>query len=139
MKRFLLLPIVFLATISYAQNYTIESTFQPLAMEEMVVAARAKAYHQQIMRQRFEEYREEAYARYNRRDYNGFLLYSYYALGTGWYDSKMYYDRGAVYEMMHEYSKAKKEYKRAMKKGYYPAKAAYEQCKVNHKAWKKTH
>ena len=35
--------------------------------------------------------------------------------------------------------KAKKEYKRALKKGYYPAKAAYEQCKVHKKAWKKSH
>ena len=141
MKRFFLLSFVFWAAVSYAQNinYKIESTFQPLTMEEMMMAARANAYRQEMMKQRFEEYQDKAYSCYNKGDFNGFLYYSEYALNTGWYNSKLYYDRGAAFEMLHEYSKAKKEYKRALKKGYYPAKAAYEQCKVHQKAWKKSH
>ncbi len=114
MKRVLFtLTIVFWASISYAQNinYTIESTFQPLTMEEMMMAARANAYRQEVMKQRFEEYQDKAYACYNNRDFNGFIYYSDYALDTGWYNSKLYYDRGAAYEMLHEYRKAKKEYK----------------------------
>ena len=141
MRRILLLLLVFWATVSYAQNinYTIESTFQPLSMEEMMMAARANAYRQEVMKQRFEEYQDKAYNCYNKGDFNGFIFYSDYALNTGWYNSKLYYDRGAAYEKLHEYSKAKKEFKRAIKKGYYPAQSAYEQCKVHQKAWKKSH
>jgi tetratricopeptide (TPR) repeat protein len=142
MKRYLLLfAVVFVATIGYGQNinYKIESTFQPLSMEEMMMAAQANAYRQELMKQRFEEYQDKAYSCYNKGDFNGFIFYSDYALNTGWYNSKLYYDRGAAYEKLHEYSKAKKEYKRAIKKGYYPAQSAYEQCKVHQKAWKKSH
>lgn len=141
MRRILLLLFVFWATISYAQNinYTIESTFQPLSMEEMMIAARANAYRQEVMKQRFEEYQDEAYNCYNKGDFNGFIFYSDYALNTGWFNSKLYYDRGAAFERLHDYSKAKKEYKKAIKKGYYPAKEAYEQCELHQKAWKKSH
>ena len=126
---------------SYAQNtnYVIESTFQPLSMEEMMMAARANAYRQQIMKERFEEYQDKAYNCYNKGDFNGFIYYSDYALNTGWYNSKLYYDRGAAFEKLHEYRKAKKEYKRALKKGYYPAQSALTQCKINQKNWKKSH
>ncbi len=140
MKRYLLIiATIFISIVSNAQNYNyvIDSHFQPLSMEEMMLAARAKAYHDQVMKQRFEEYQDEAYKCYNRGDYNGFLYYSDYALDTGWYNSKLYYDRGSAYEKLHEYRKAKKEYKRAMKKGYYPAKSAYEQCKIHQKEWKR--
>ncbi|MDY3968295.1 MAG: hypothetical protein SO028_07940 [Prevotella sp.] len=99
--------------------------------------AQAEAYRQQERKERFDEYQDRAYNCYNRGDYNGFIYYSDYALKTGWYNSKLYYDRGAAYERLHEYGKAKKEYKRAIKKGYYPAQSAYEQCKIHQKAWKK--
>ena len=141
MRRILFLLLVFWATVSYAQNinYTIESTFQPLSMEEMMMAARANAYRQEVMKQRFEEYQDKAYNCYNKGDFNGFIFYSDYALNTGWYNSKLYYDRGAAFERLHDYRKAKKEYKNAIKKGYYPAQAAYEQCKLHQKEWKKSH
>ena len=74
MKRFLLLfAVAFVVTIGYAQNinYTIESTFQPLSMEEMMMAARANAYRQELMKQRFEEYQDKAYNCYNKGDFNG--------------------------------------------------------------------
>ena len=142
MKKFLMLFLVaFISIKGYAQNinYVIESTFQPLSMEEMMLAARANAYRQQRMKELFEEYQDKAYAYYNKGDFNGFIYYSDYALKTGWYNSKLYHDRGAAYEKLHDYKKAKKEYKKAIKEGYYPAKAAYEQCKINQKAWKKSH
>lgn len=142
MKKFILvLSLIFMCAIGYAQNYNyvIESTFQPLSMEEMMMAARANAYRQQRMKERFEEYQDKAYEQYNRGDFNGFIYYSDYALSTGWYNSKLYYDRGMAFERLHDYRKAKKEYKKAIKKGYYPAQAAYEQCKAHQKAWKKSH
>ena len=142
MKKFLLtLMATICVAFSYAQNtnYVIESTFQPLSMEEMMMAARANAYRQQIMKERFEEYQDKAYNCYNKGDFNGFIYYSDYALNTGWYNSKLYYDRGAAFEKLHEYRKAKKEYKRALKKGYYPAQSALKQCKINQKNWKKSH
>jgi tetratricopeptide (TPR) repeat protein len=142
MKKFLLtLMATICVAISYAQNtnYVIESTFQPLSMEEMMMAARANAYRQQIMKERFEEYQDKAYNCYNKGDFIGFIYYSDYALNTGWYNSKLYYDRGAAFEKLHEYRKAKKEYKRALKKGYYPAQSALTQCKINQKNWKKSH
>ena len=142
MKKFLLtLMATICVAFSYAQNtnYVIESTFQPLSMEEMLMAARANAYRQQIMKERFEEYQDKAYNCYNKGDFNGFIYYSDYALNTGWYNSKLYYDRGAAFEKLHEYRKAKKEYKRALKKGYYPAQSALTQCKINQKNWKKSH
>lgn len=115
----------------------INSQFKPLSYEELMLQAQAEAYRQQKMKERFEEYQDRAYNCYNRGDYNGFIYYSDYALKTGWYNSKLYYDRGAAYERLHEYGKAKKEYKSAIKKGYYPAQSAYEQCKIHQKAWKK--
>lgn len=82
MKRILLIFSVFFVTlVGYSQNYNyvIESTFQPLSMEEMMMAARANAYRQQMMKQRFEEYQEKAYDCYNKGDYDGFIYYSDYA------------------------------------------------------------
>ena len=68
MKRIFLISFVFWASVSYAQNinYTIESTFQPLSMEEMMMAAHANAYRQEVMKQRFEEYQDKAYNCYNK-------------------------------------------------------------------------
>ena len=142
MKKILIaLAISFAIGEGYAQNinYTINSTFQPLSMEELMMSARAEAYRQQIAQQRFEEYKDKAYTYLNKGDYQGFLYYSDYALSTGWYNNKMYYDRGVAFEKFHEYRKAKKEYKKAIKKGYYPAEHAYRQCKINQKNWKKLH
>lgn len=124
------------ATTGSAQ-LVINSQFKPLSYEELMLHAQAEAYRQQERKERFDEYQDRAYNCYNRGDYNGFIYYSDYALKTGWYNSKLYYDRGAAYKRLHEYGKAKKEYKRAIKKGYHPAQSAYEQCKIHQKAWKK--
>ena len=138
MKRYLtILALAFIPTMVLAQ-IVVNSTFKPLSYEELIISAQAEAYRQQKMQERFDEYQDRAYNCYNKGDYNGFIYYSDYALKTGWYNSKRYYDRGAVFERLHEYGKAKKEYKRALKKGYYPAQSAYKLCKIRQKAWKKS-
>lgn len=135
MKRItLLLMSAFFTFASYAQNYnyTIGNTFTPLSMEEMTVAVlSAKA--------RFDEYQNKAYKCYKKGEYGGFIYYSDYALGQGFYSSKLYYDRGVAYEKLHEFVKAKKEYKRALKAGCYEAQSALEECKIRQKEWKKSH
>ena len=67
------------------------------------------------------------------------LYYSDQALKMGYYSANLYYDRGVAYEATHEYSKAKKWYKKALRKGYNPARYALTQCKINQKEWKKFH
>lgn len=141
-RGLLFIAMVSLSTVeAHAQNYNyvISSTFEPLSMEEMILSAKAEAYRQNVAKQRFEEYKAKAYECYNKQDYNGFITYSNYALDTGWYNSKLYYDRGAIFEHFHDYKNAKKEYKKALRKGYYPAQNALKQCKVNQKVWKKSH
>ena len=118
MKRYLLiLMAAFSATISFAQNYTVESTYQPLSMEAMIMHERANV-------SRFQKYQDKADACFDKGDYEGYIYYSDFALKCGYYNAKMYYNRGIAYEKLHEYSKAKKAFKKALKKGYYPAKEA---------------
>lgn len=142
MKRYLFIVSVFLIPfISSAQNYnvTVTSQFKPMSMDEAMMYARAKAIREQRMEQLFDEYQDKAYKCYNKKDYNGFIYYSNLALNTGWYNGQLYYDRGEVYEMFHEYRLAKKEYKKAIDAGYYLAESAYWACKRHHKEWKKSH
>lgn len=142
MKRSLFLVwMVLVPFISNAQNYniTVNSQFEPMSMDEAMMYARAKAIREQRMEQLFDEYKTKAYNCYNRSDYNGFIYYSNLALNTGWYNNKLYYDRGVVYERFHEYRLAKKEYKKAIDTGYYLAESAYWECKRHHKEWKKSH
>ena len=132
-KYLFLLLFVFIPMISHAQNgYVIQNSYQPLSIEEMIVSAKANV-------NRFSKYQDEAYECFNKGDYNGFIYYSDFALKTGYYNAKMYYNRGVSYEKLHNYSKAKKEYNKALKKGYYEAKPALEQCKINERNWKRNH
>ena len=132
--------MAFASLIGNAQNYnvTINSQFKPMSMEEAMMYARAQAIHEQRMEQLFNEYKDKAYNCYYRRDYNGFIYYSNLALNTGWCNDKLYYDRGVVFEKYHEYRKAKKEYQKAMSKGYYLARSAYLDCIKHQKEWKKS-
>lgn len=126
-KAFIISTLIFVSTAIHAQsNYTIESTFQPLSYEAMVMGARAKA-------SRFERYRDKAYECSNNKDYSGFLYYSSMALKSGYYSAKLYNDRGIAYEIMGNYSKALKEYKRALRKGYYEAEASIKRVKAKKK------
>lgn len=138
-------------SVSYAQNnpFVVSDSYQPMTMEEMMLpvmlysqnAERIQQIQEQRRRaaeQRFNEYKGKAYECYNRSDYSGFIYYSAIALETGWYNNKMYYDRGVAFEALHDYKQARKEYKTAINYGYYPAVDAYNQVKVHKKEWKKS-
>lgn len=113
------------------------SKFKPLTYEELLLQAQAEAARDAYNKQKFDEFQDKAYSCLKRNDYNGFIYYSDYALKTGWYNSQLYYDRGKAFESLNDYKKAKKEYKRAKKKGYYPAVEALKRCKQKEKIWKK--
>jgi len=136
--RMLLLALI---VISISQTGTsqivIDSKFKPLSYEELMMQAQAEAAYNAQMKQRFEQYQDEAYRRYNKQDWYGFLTYSNYALETGWYNSQLYYDRGVVYERLNNFRQAKKEYKKAKKKGYAYAERALEACKQHEKEYKR--
>lgn len=139
MKKFVLTLLAsFIAIVGNAQHYVIDGSFKPLSFEELMMTARVNAYLKQEAKRRFDEYQDIAYKCYNKGEYGWFIYYSDCALQQEWYDSKLYYDRGLAYEKLNVFSKAKKEYKRALKNGYYPAQYALEQCKAHQKAWKKS-
>lgn len=115
----------------------INSKYRPLSYEELMMHAQAEAAYNARMQQLFEQYQEEAYHRYNNQDLYGFLTYSNYALETGWYNSKLYFDRGVVYECLNDFKNAKKEFKKAKKKGYAYATSALEACKQHEKEYKR--
>lgn len=128
----IIIGVVVLSFNMYAQ-VVINSKFRPLTYEQLEVQAQVNWLREQYNKQQFEEYKEEAYERLRNLDYNGFIYYSDYALSFGWYNAKMYYDRGQVFEILNEYRKAKKEYKKAIKAGYYPAVQALKQCQEKYK------
>ena len=139
MKRIYLLLILFIIfnnDIIAQHGVVINSQYKPLTPYELELYARAVAAERAYNEQQFQIYKEKAYERLYVRDYSGFIYYSDYALSFGWYNDKMYYDRGIAYEHLHDYKKAKKEYRKAIKVGYYPAQQALEQCKENEKKWK---
>lgn len=152
MKRlFLLLGFMLTIFVSKAQNnpYVVDGGFEPMTMDEMLLpfviysqnAERIQQIQEQRRKaaeQRFDEYKEKAYECYNHNNYSGFIYYSTVALETGWYTDRMYYDRGVAFEALHDYKQAKKEYKMAIKYGFYPATDAYNQVKEHKKEWKKS-
>ena len=135
----LILILSALSINALAQNggFVINSKFRPLTQEQLEMHARAEYARQMQNKESFEYYKAKAYERLQVLDYEGFIYYSDYALKYGWTNDKMFYDRGQAYEKLHKYRKAKKEYKKAIKAGYYPATRALEQCKENHKRWRK--
>jgi len=143
LKRFAIV-VILMATFCSASSaqgrgryVTITPEYKPMSQQELEMYARAEYARQMSNKANFEKYQALAYERLQVLDYNGFIYYSDYALSFGWHTDKLYYDRGQTYEKLHEYRKAKKEYKKAIKAGYYPATQALEQCKENYKRWKK--
>lgn len=129
-NRILLLFIVLLSSIAVkAQNYVVDSYFEPKSFSQIAVEV---AYEKRMA----DEYFDKAYEYYNKGDMQGFIYYSDIALSYGWYSSKCYYDWGVAYESLHDYKHAKKNYKKALKKGYYPAQQALGSCKAAEKRWK---
>lgn len=137
-KIFLYCATMFVAYSSVAQNYnvTINSQFKPMSVEEHLLYMQAQAQRQayeEEMRARskrlFEQYQNDAYKALNRGDKSGFLRLSNQALQTGWYNGKLYYDRGKVYQQFGLYKYAKQEFKKAKKVGYYQAEYALIELK----------
>ncbi len=138
MKRLFILLFICKAVSGYSQNvnvwvrevpnanYKIESTYEPLPADLMAAAARGRA-------QRFRKYCDEAYEALNRGDKYGFITYTNYALSTDYYNAKMYYDRGKVFQELGDYKQAKKNFRKAKKYGYYQAEQALGELKI----WRK--
>ncbi len=120
----------------YSFNLVINSRFRPLSYEELYVSAMMKAEYERQQKERFEYYKQKAYEYYNRQYWYSFLTYSKYALDCGWYTAKLYYDRGVAYEKICDFKHAKKEYKKAKKKGYVYAEAALQSLKITEKEYK---
>lgn len=138
MKRLLIILLLTMGISNVCSSQiVINSHFKPLSYEELYISAMAEAEYNRQQKERFERYQEKAYECYNRHDWNGFLTYSNYALDCGWYNAKLYYDRGVVYEMLYDFKHAKKEYKRAKKKGYAYAEGALRFLKIKEKEYKR--
>ena len=91
----------------------------------------------QMDRQRnFTHYSNLAYNALNKNQYALFLRYSDYALQTGNYTARLYYDRGYVYEVIGDYNAARKEYKKADRLGYMPARYALRELEINMLRWR---
>lgn len=139
MNKKILLFLILVMSISNvcSSQIVINSRFKPLSYEELYLSAMAEAAYKRQQKERFEQYQQQAYDCYNRQDWNGFLIYSNYALDCGWYNAKLYYDRGVVYEKLCDFKHAKKEYKKAKKKGYAYAEGALQSLKITEKEYKR--
>ena len=133
MKKYLFFLIVLVTYPVCASSQALNCKFEPLSYEELILVARAEAARDAYNKRKFQEYQEEAYERYNKQDWYGFITYSNYALSTGWYNAQLYYYRGVVFEKLNEFKKAKKEYKKAKKKGYAYAEVALVALKSRQK------
>lgn len=103
-------------------NYKVESSFEPMSTDMMIAGAKYRV-------NKFNEYRDLAYAALKKGDKYGFITYTNYALSTDYYSAKMYYDRGKVFQELGDYKQAKKNYKKAKKHGYYQANQALAELK----------
>lgn len=111
--------------------------YRPMPYEQYASIILYEQQQAKIRKENFERYKSIAYDYYYRGDYSNFLYYSELALKYGWYNNKMYYDRGKAYEYFHDYRKAKKEYRKAIRTDYQGAEYALEQCKIHQKEWKR--
>lgn len=153
-KALVTLSMAVMCSMGHAQDtytFTIDSQFKPQTFEEMwapfrIMAEnqeriaehnRRKAEQERRMEQLFDEYQDKAYECYNKGEYSNFIYYSNKALNTGWYNEKLYYDRGIAFEKLHDYDNAKEEYKKAKEYGYQPAEEAYKLCKEHQKEWER--
>lgn len=130
MKKTLTILILIFTALTINAQFVINSKFRPLSYEELLLHAQATAARDAYNKARFEEYTDKAYDLLNHGNKQGFITYSNYALQTGWYNAKLYYDRGEVFLSFGDYKNAKKEYKKAKRKGYYLAESALQRLKV---------
>ena len=138
MKKFIIIIITIVSTvISVKSQVIINSRYRPIPYEILIMEAQAKALENARREERFNELKEMAYDYYRKEDFGNFLLYSRYALDTGFYTATLYYDRGKVYEHYNSFKEAKKEYKKAQKVGHPYATQALEDCKQKEKEYKR--
>jgi hypothetical protein len=128
-KFFLILICLILSFNSIIGQTVINSQYKPLSFDVMVMAAQAQAYQDEINKEEFDKYKDLAYKALDHGDKSQFITYSNYALSTGWYNAKIYYDRGKVFQSFGDYKNAKREFKKAKRKGYYQASQALEDLK----------
>ena len=134
-KLYLLLFFLMGTTYARAQSYFSQSKsiFRPLTLEEisMVPDARRKAEDRKM----FEENCVYAYKALERKELQGFIMYSNNALenSSGWYSPKLYYDRGCVFEALGKYESAEQELYKAWKLGY--PKALYRLMELYNKEY----
>ena len=105
-----------------AQNYVVNSSYDFPSYESMIIDARYRV-------NRFNEYYTEAYNHFNKKDYSGFIYYSDLALDQEFYTAQLFYDRGFSFEQLHQFSKAKKEYKKAYNMVYMKQKVHWNNAK----------
>ena len=84
----------------------------------------------------FTHYSGLAYGALNRGQLAVFLRYSDYALQTGQYSARLYYDRGYVFESLGDYVTARKEYRKADRMGYAPARYALSELEWKMRQWR---
>ncbi len=118
------------ASVLNAQNYVINSYFTPMSTEMMISRARYQL-------NQFNEYRDLAYEALANGYKYLFIKYTDEALSTDYYIPQMYYDRGVVFQELGDYKQAKKNYKKAIKVGYYKAEKALAELKEQRKMNKK--
>jgi hypothetical protein len=137
-----LIILMILPTLVHAQisryDRAVVAQYTPLTPEQAMLIGLAKARaaeeRDRINKANFEFYQNLAYQSINNGDKSAFIYYSDKALATGWYNSKLYYDRGLVYYYdLGEKRKGKKELKKAAKYGYYQAYAALQKMKNSKK------
>lgn len=112
-------------------NFAVPSYYVPMTPEEMDMEVRSNW----LM---FNKYYNAAYEYFEKKDYSNFLYFSGLALKYPWYTVDLYYDRGIAFEYFNDYKNAKREYKRAWRKGSASAQYDYERCKLLLKQQKKS-
>lgn len=136
-KIFIILLLSIQSFVLKAQIYGSDQSIQLPTMSypsisevnEMANYALVKARLEHLREENFKEYTKLAYDAYNKGKYNYCLYYSEQALSTNYYSADIYYLRGISFEKLGNYKDAKKEYKRAIRKGSTRAVSALKELK----------
>lgn len=102
-------------------------------ISEMAYYAKMRAQLEYLREENFRKYSQLAYASFKKGDYSGCLYYSEKALETTYFTADLYYIRGVSYEKLQLYKEAKKEYRRAKRKGSAYAISALKELKEKNK------
>jgi len=107
---------------TFVDGYTRQPNYDAMARAAELRAQQAElqAQRREAARQHFIYYQDLAYKALSKRNKVEFINLSNKALsnGWGWHNSKLYYDRGIAYRDLGNKKQAKKELKKARKKGH---------------------